>query len=88
LAGGRKVNGDIDWFRALGEITVLERVRRAQEQGKFSILFDSGIWTGSNAIAMGAQGVLCDHGIHLRVPGLKRWRINQAEEGSEQTSAS
>jgi isopentenyl diphosphate isomerase/L-lactate dehydrogenase-like FMN-dependent dehydrogenase len=69
LAGGRKVNGDIGSFRAFGKITVSERVRRAQEQGKFSILFDSGIWTGSNAIAMGAQGVLRDHGIHLRFLG-------------------
>jgi lactate 2-monooxygenase len=36
-------------------------VRRAQEQGKFTVLFDSGIRTGSDvikAIAMGAQGVL------------------------------
>ena len=37
------------------------KVRRAQEQGKFTVLFDSGIRTGSDvikAIAMGAQGVL------------------------------
>jgi isopentenyl diphosphate isomerase/L-lactate dehydrogenase-like FMN-dependent dehydrogenase len=36
-------------------------VRRAQEEGKFTIMFDSGIRTGSDfikAIAMGAQGVL------------------------------
>jgi lactate 2-monooxygenase len=42
-------------------------VRQAQEQGKFTVLFDSGIRTGSDvikAIAMGAQGVLGEWEIH------------------------
>jgi isopentenyl diphosphate isomerase/L-lactate dehydrogenase-like FMN-dependent dehydrogenase len=43
-------------------------VRRAQEQGKFTVLFDSGIRTGSDvikAIAMGAQGVLGEQEVYL-----------------------
>jgi hypothetical protein len=43
-------------------------VRHAQEQGKFTVLFDSGIRTGSDvikAIAMGAQGVLGEHDASL-----------------------
>jgi lactate 2-monooxygenase len=41
-----------------------ERVCRDQEQGNFTVLFDSGIRTGSDvikAIAMGAWRVLGDH---------------------------
>lgn len=59
--GGRQVDGAIGSFSALEKITASSRVRRAQEQGKFTVLFDSGIRTGSDvikAIAMGAQGVL------------------------------
>jgi len=44
-------------------------VRRAQEQGKFTVIFDSGIRTGSDvikAIAMGAQGVLGEQDAHPR----------------------
>ena len=40
-------------------------MHHAQEQGKFTVLFDSGIRTGSDvikAIAMGAQGVLGEQG--------------------------
>ncbi|KAI0292446.1 FMN-dependent alpha-hydroxy acid dehydrogenase [Russula brevipes] len=59
--GGRQVDGAIGSFTALEKITASSRVRNAQEQGKFTVLFDSGIRTGSDvikAIAMGAQGVL------------------------------
>ena len=38
-----------------------QKVREAQASGKFTILFDSGIRTGSDifrALALGAQGVL------------------------------
>jgi isopentenyl diphosphate isomerase/L-lactate dehydrogenase-like FMN-dependent dehydrogenase len=66
LAGGRQVDGAIGSFSALEKITLSERVRRAQEQGKFTVLFDSGIRTGSDvikAIAMGAQGVLGEHDV-------------------------
>ena len=61
LAGGRQVDGAIGSFSALEKITASSRVVRAQEDGKFTVLFDSGIRTGSDvikAIAMGAQGVL------------------------------
>lgn len=40
------------------------KVRAAQASGKFTILFDSGIRTGSDiikAVALGAQGVLCEY---------------------------
>ncbi|KAH9983254.1 FMN-dependent alpha-hydroxy acid dehydrogenase [Russula vinacea] len=59
--GGRQVDGAVGSFNALEKITASSRVRRAQEQGNFTVLFDSGIRTGSDvikAIAMGAQGVL------------------------------
>ncbi|KAH9960187.1 FMN-dependent alpha-hydroxy acid dehydrogenase [Russula dissimulans] len=59
--GGRQIDGAIGSFSALEKITASSRVRRAQEQGQFTVLFDSGIRTGSDvikAIAMGAQGVL------------------------------
>ena len=63
--GGRQVDGAISSFSALEKITASSRVRNAQEQGKFTVLFDSGIRTGSDvikAIAMGAQGVLGEQG--------------------------
>lgn len=62
LKGGRQVDGAIPSFLALEEITADKDVRDAQESGRFTVLFDSGIRTGSDvlkAIAMGAQGVLC-----------------------------
>jgi isopentenyl diphosphate isomerase/L-lactate dehydrogenase-like FMN-dependent dehydrogenase len=43
-------------------------VRRTQEEGAFTVLFDSGIRTGSDvikAIAMGAQGVLGEQEVHV-----------------------
>lgn len=60
--GGRQVDGAIPSFLALEEITADQTIREAQENGKLTVLFDSGIRTGSDvlkAIAMGAQGVLC-----------------------------
>ncbi|KAI0265625.1 FMN-dependent alpha-hydroxy acid dehydrogenase [Gloeopeniophorella convolvens] len=59
--GGRQVDGGIGTFSALEKITASSRVRSAQEEGTFTVLFDSGIRTGSDvikAIAMGAQAVL------------------------------
>ncbi|KZV67244.1 FMN-dependent alpha-hydroxy acid dehydrogenase [Peniophora sp. CONT] len=59
--GGRQVDGAIPSFFALEQITADERVSRAQQAGEFTILFDSGIRTGTDiikALAMGAQGVL------------------------------
>ncbi|KAH9073457.1 FMN-dependent alpha-hydroxy acid dehydrogenase [Lactarius deliciosus] len=59
--GGRQVDGAISSFSALEKITASSRVLRAQKEGTFTVLFDSGIRQGSDiikAIAMGAQGVL------------------------------
>jgi FMN-dependent dehydrogenase len=64
LAGGRQVDGAIGSFSALEKTILSERVRHAQEQGKFTVLFNSGIRTGSDvieAVAMSAQGVLGEH---------------------------
>jgi isopentenyl diphosphate isomerase/L-lactate dehydrogenase-like FMN-dependent dehydrogenase len=66
-AGGRQIDGAAGSFNALEKITASPRVRRAQEQGNFTVLFDSGIRTGSDvikAIAMGAQGVLGEQEVH------------------------
>jgi isopentenyl diphosphate isomerase/L-lactate dehydrogenase-like FMN-dependent dehydrogenase len=68
LAGRRQVDGAIGSFSALEKITASSRVRRAQEKGEFTVLFDSGIRTGSDvikAIAMGARGVLGEQRIIL-----------------------
>ena len=70
LAGARQIDGAIGSFSALEKITASSRVRRGQEQGKFTVLFDSGIRTGSDvikAIAMGAQGVLGEQGVLPRM---------------------
>ncbi|VDB94429.1 unnamed protein product [Peniophora sp. CBMAI 1063] len=59
--GGRQVDGAIPSLFALEQITADARVLRAQKTGKFTVLFDSGIRTGTDiikALAMGAQGVL------------------------------
>ncbi|KAF8264844.1 FMN-dependent alpha-hydroxy acid dehydrogenase [Lactarius quietus] len=59
--GGRQVDGGISTFSALEKITASSRVLRAQKEGKFTVLIDSGIRQGSDvikAIAMGAQGVM------------------------------
>ncbi|KAF8262090.1 FMN-dependent alpha-hydroxy acid dehydrogenase [Lactarius quietus] len=59
--GGRQIDGGISSFSALEKITASSKVLRAQKEGTFTVLFDSGIRKGSDvikAIAMGAQGVL------------------------------
>ncbi|KAM5540799.1 hypothetical protein V8D89_005443 [Ganoderma adspersum] len=59
--GGRQVDGSISSLVALERIMKSQKVREAQASGKFTILFDSGIRTGSDifrALALGAQGVL------------------------------
>ena len=48
-----------------------QNVRAAQQSGKLSVLFDSGIRTGSDvikALAIGAQGVLSSSYYFLRAP--------------------
>lgn len=60
-AGGRQVEGSAPTAWALQDICASPKVKAAQDSGKFTVLFDSGIRTGSDvikAIALGAQGVL------------------------------
>lgn len=60
--GGRQVNGAVASLSALVDIMQSPVIRAAQAEGKFTILLDSGIRTGSDvikALALGAQGVLC-----------------------------
>ena len=62
LIGGRQVDGAIASLDAMYRIGQSQKIRAAQESGKFTVLFDSGIRTGSDiikAIVFGAQGVLC-----------------------------
>ena len=59
--GGRQVDGAIGSLDALDKIMRSCKVRAAQKSGKLTVLFDSGIRTGSDiikALAIGAQGVL------------------------------
>jgi isopentenyl diphosphate isomerase/L-lactate dehydrogenase-like FMN-dependent dehydrogenase len=59
--GGRQVDGAIPSLYGLVNVMKSVKVREAQESGKFTILFDSGIRTGSDiikALALGAQAVL------------------------------
>ena len=65
--GGRQVDGGVPSLYALSQIRKSEKVRQAQVDGKFTILLDSGVRTGSDifkAIALGAQAVLCAFQIH------------------------
>ncbi|KAI6039659.1 FMN-dependent alpha-hydroxy acid dehydrogenase [Pisolithus marmoratus] len=59
--GGRQVDGAIGSLDALDNIMKSCKVRTAQKSGKLTILFDSGVRTGSDvlkALAIGAQGVV------------------------------
>lgn len=71
FAGGRQVDGAIPSLYALGEIMKSAKVKQAQRSGAITILFDSGIRTGSDiikALALGAQGVLCECSVFLFLP--------------------
>ncbi|KAF7965936.1 hypothetical protein HWV62_40919 [Athelia sp. TMB] len=59
--GGRQVDGALGSLHALNNICQSPAVLAAQKSGKFTVLFDSGIRTGSDiikALALGAQAVL------------------------------
>ncbi|OBZ71201.1 putative lactate 2-monooxygenase PB1A11.03 [Grifola frondosa] len=59
--GGRQVDGAVPSLYALQKICQSAKVKQAQASGKFTVLVDSGVRTGSDmfkAIVLGAQGVL------------------------------
>ena len=59
--GGRQVEGSVPSIWALDKICASPKIKEAQASGKLTVLFDSGIRTGSDvikAIALWAQGVL------------------------------
>ncbi|KAH9480377.1 putative lactate 2-monooxygenase PB1A11.03 [Psilocybe cubensis] len=59
--GGRQLDGAIPSLLALEVIMKSQKVRAAQQAGELTVLFDSGIRTGSDiikAMALGAQAVL------------------------------
>ena len=59
--GGRQIDGSVPALWALEQICQSPKVRAAQRDGTFTVLFDSGIRTGTDifrALALGAQGVL------------------------------
>ncbi|THG99093.1 hypothetical protein EW026_g3182 [Hermanssonia centrifuga] len=59
--GGRQVDGAVPSIWALHKICSSPKIKAAQASGKLTVLFDSGIRTGSDiikAIALGAQAVL------------------------------
>jgi lactate 2-monooxygenase len=58
--GGRQVDGAIPSLYALDKICQSPKIKEAQLSGKFVVMFDSGIRTGSDiikAVALGAQAV-------------------------------
>ena len=59
--GGRQVDGAMSSLAALEDIMKSPVIKVAQAEGKFTVLFDSGIRTGSDvikALALGAQAIL------------------------------
>jgi isopentenyl diphosphate isomerase/L-lactate dehydrogenase-like FMN-dependent dehydrogenase len=58
------VDGAIPSLYALARIMRSPVIKEAQASGKLTVLFDSGIRTGSDiikALALGAQAVICAH---------------------------
>ena len=56
------MDGAIPSLYALSKICSDEKVKAAQSSGKLTVLFDSGIRSGSDiikAVALGANAVLC-----------------------------
>jgi lactate 2-monooxygenase len=61
--GGRQIDGAIPSLHALDRICRSEKIKAAKEKG-FTVLFDSGIRTGSDiikALALGAQAILREY---------------------------
>lgn len=62
-SGGRQIDGAIPAIWALHKICSSPKIKAAQASGKLTVMFDSGIRTGSDiikAIALGAQAVLSE----------------------------
>lgn len=75
--GGRQIDGAIPALYALRQICSSPTIKAAQESGKLTVLYDSGIRTGSDmfkALALGAQGV-CRASYHLQTPERNRTDI-------------
>jgi hypothetical protein len=61
--GGRQLDGSVPALYALERIMKSPKVRAAQQSGKLTVLYDSGIRTGPDifkALALGAQAILCE----------------------------
>lgn len=61
VLGGRQIDGAIPSLYALDMIMQSPAIKEAQRSDKLTVLFDSGIRTGSDiikALALGAQGIL------------------------------
>jgi lactate 2-monooxygenase len=59
--GGRQLEGSVPAIWALEQICAAPKIKEAQQSGKLTVLFDSGIRTGSDiikAMALGAQAIL------------------------------
>ena len=66
FSGGRQVDGAIASLFALERICQSPKIRQAQQDGKLTVLFDSGIRTGSDimkALALGAQAILREYAV-------------------------
>lgn len=66
--GGRQVEGSIPTFWALQNICSSPKIKAAQQSGQLTVLFDSGIRTGSDiikAMALGAQGIMREYHVLL-----------------------
>ena len=64
--GGRQIDGSISALYALEQVMQSSKVKQAQASGKMTVLFDSGVRSGSDmfrAIAIGAQGVLREYSV-------------------------
>jgi hypothetical protein len=68
VAGGWQVDGAIGWFGALEKVTASSKVCRAQERVHRPIR-PGYLGDVIKAIAMGAQGVLGEHGSSLPLFG-------------------
>lgn len=77
-SGGRQVDGAIPALYALEQIMKSEKIRSAQRCGVLTVLFDSGIRTGSDiikAIALGAQAVLRKSSVQGCIAHVRRLQL-------------